>query len=186
MPMIVPRWLVLVLAATPLLMACGESESPQPETLKPQAQSNLASQQEQSLLAAQPATDLLQVFKSPSCGCCEGWIEHADSAGFTTQAQHPDDLAGLKSDYGIAPQYRSCHTSISDEGYLFEGHVPARYVKAFLAEPPVDAIGLAVPGMPVGSPGMEMGTDFMPYQVLLLKRDGGAEIYAQVDSPADQ
>ena len=95
-------------------------------------------------------------------------------------------MAGLKSDYGIAPQYRSCHTAISDEGYLFEGHVPARYVKAFLAEPPVDAIGLAVPGMPVGSPGMEMGTDFMPYQVLLLKRDGGAEIYAQVDSPADQ
>ena len=177
----VPRWLVLTVGALPLLMACSEPEPPKPET-----QSSLTLPESQSMLAEQPATDLLQVFKSPSCGCCEGWIEHLDSAGLSTSAQHPADLAGVKTEHGIAPQYRSCHTAVSADGYVFEGHVPARYVQAFLAEPPTGAIGLAVPGMPVGSPGMEMGDDFMPYQVLLLKHDGDAEVYARVDSAADQ
>ncbi len=75
---------------------------------------------------------------------------------------------------------------MSAEGYLFEGHVPARYMKQFLASPPADALGLAVPAMPVGSPGMEMGDRFSPYAVLLLKADGSAELFAQVDSPAQQ
>ncbi|MEH6492482.1 DUF411 domain-containing protein [Halopseudomonas sp.] len=173
-------WL-LMLGMAPLLVACGEPEPPAPQTSSAGAVSDST-----ALLTAPHRTTLLQVFKSPTCGCCEGWIEHADQAGFSTEAQHPADLAGLKTEYGIAPQYRSCHTAVSADGYVFEGHVPARYVQAFLAEPPEQAIGLAVPGMPVGSPGMEMGDDFMPYAVMLLKRDGGAEVYAQIDSPADQ
>ncbi len=173
-------WL-LMLGMAPLLVACGEPERPKPKT-----ESISAAQDAASPVATQHQATLLQVFKSPTCGCCEGWIEHADDAGFTTQAQHPADLAGLKTEYGIAPQYRSCHTAVSADGYIFEGHVPARYVQAFLAEPPAEAIGLAVPGMPVGSPGMEMGEQFMPYAVMLLKQDGGAEVYAQIDSAADQ
>ncbi|GAA6129779.1 DUF411 domain-containing protein [Halopseudomonas sabulinigri] len=173
-------WLMM-LGMAPLLVACGEPEPPKPQTGTAGAALDSA-----ALLAAPHPTALLQVFKSPSCGCCEGWIEHAGDAGLTTQAQHPADLAGLKTQYGIAAQYRSCHTAVSADGYVFEGHVPARYVQAFLAEPPAQAIGLAVPGMPVGSPGMEMGDDFMPYAVMLLKEGGGAEVYAQIDSPADQ
>lgn len=177
----VPKWMVLTVGALPLLIACGEPQPPAPET-----QGSAAPLESQSLLAERPTSDLLQVFKSPTCGCCEGWIEHADQAGFSTEPQHPEDLAGLKAGYGIEPQYQSCHTAVSAGGYVFEGHVPARYVEAFLAAPPAEAIGLAVPGMPVGSPGMEMGDDFMPYQVLLLKQGGGAEVYARVDTAADQ
>jgi len=86
----------------------------------------------------------------------------------------------------FAPRYQSCHTAVSSHGYVFEGHVPARHIKAFLANPPADAIGLAVPGMPLGSPGMEVGSRFDPYEVLLLKKDGSSEVFARVDSPAQQ
>jgi len=176
----VPQWLMLSLGALPLLTACGEPQPPTPDT------GSVAPQEIHLQLADRAPADLLEVFKSPTCGCCEGWIEHADQAGFSNKALHPDDLAGLKTGYGIEPQFRSCHTAVSADGYVFEGHVPARYVQAFLAQPPAGAIGLAVPGMPVGSPGMEMGDEFMPYQVLLLKYDGAAEVYAQVDAAADQ
>ncbi|MEH6564384.1 MAG: DUF411 domain-containing protein [Halopseudomonas sp.] len=181
MRVIFPRWVLFTLGALPLLAACND---PVPE--KPQTLGGAEPTQNQSLLAEPATGNLLQVFKSPTCGCCEGWIEHADQAGFSTQAQHPADMAALKTEHGIAPQYRSCHTAVSADGYVFEGHVPARYIEAFLAAPPAGALGLAVPGMPVGSPGMEMGKDFMPYQVLLLKQGGAAEVYAQVESPADQ
>jgi len=128
----------------------------------------------------------LNVFKSPSCSCCGRWVEHAEQGGFSLTTHHPLDLNKLKAEQGIAPQYQSCHTAVSAEGYVFEGHVPARYVRAFLAAPPENALGLSVPAMPVGSPGMEMGERFMPYQVLLLKRDGSAERYADVTEPGRQ
>ena len=75
---------------------------------------------------------------------------------------------------------------MSAEGYVFEGHIPARYIRDFLANPPADARGLAVPAMPVGSPGMEVEDRFMPYEVLLLKADGGVEVFARVQTPAQQ
>lgn len=128
----------------------------------------------------------LAVYKSPSCGCCVKWMEHMQNRGYSVAAHHPADLTRFKLEQDIGLRYQSCHTAISAGGYRFEGHVPAKFVSEFLANPPKDAIGLAVPGMPVGSPGMEMGAKFMPYQVLLLKADGSHEVFADILTANDQ
>ncbi len=129
---------------------------------------------------------VLDVYKTPTCGCCQKWIDHIDDSGFQSIVHNRVDLTSLKMDMGIAPRYRSCHTAISTEGYIFEGHVPAKFIQQFLAEAPKNALGLSVPAMPVGTPGMEMGERFMPYQVLLLKPDGLSEVYAMVNSYKEQ
>ena len=128
----------------------------------------------------------LDVYKSPTCGCCVSWIEHVEKHAFTAKTIHPADLSAEKSQRGIQPMYRSCHTAVSESGYVFEGHVPAKYIQQFLAEKPEGAIGLSVPGMPAGSPGMEVGEMLTPYPVLLLKKDGSSEVYAQIRSFEDQ
>ena len=127
----------------------------------------------------------------PSCGCCKKWIEHlsADNTGdheFKVYAHNNSKLEQLKANKGIAPRYQSCHTALSIEGYVFEGHIPAKIIKQFLANKPSDAIGLSVPGMPAGSPGMEMGNRFSPYDVLLLRKDGSSEIYAHITLQKEQ
>lgn len=122
----------------------------------------------------------LDVYKSPSCSCCVKWIDHIAENGFDATKHHPADLTAVKQQFAIAPQYQSCHTGVSKEGYVFEGHVPAGIMQRFLAEKPGGALGLAVPGMPVGSPGMEMGDRRDDYDVLLLKKDGGSEVYARI------
>ncbi len=129
---------------------------------------------------AQGAAIHLDVHKSPTCGCCTKWMDHMAEHGFTSTGHHPDNLGILKGELGVPTRYGSCHTGVSEEGYVFEGHVPARYVAQFLANPPADAIGLTVPAMPVGSPGMEYRDQFNPYDVLLLKKDGAVEVYASI------
>lgn len=137
--------------------------------------------------SAQSIDDIvLNVYKDPTCGCCLGWIEHMDQHGFAATVSHPRDLYGLKSQLGVQPRWQSCHTAVSREGYLFEGHVPAKFIMQFLAAPPKNALGLAVPGMPLGSPGMEVGNQFTPYEIILMKKDGSSEIYASIKSPDDQ
>lgn len=128
----------------------------------------------------------MMVYKSPTCGCCVDWIDHVEQAGFETAIEHPSDMSALKDKLGIGRQYRSCHTAVTHEGYVFEGHVPARYIEQFLANPPADALGLSVPGMPVGSPGMEMGNQFDAYHVVLLKKDGSSQLFAMVENPSQQ
>ena len=128
----------------------------------------------------------LDVHKSPTCGCCTLWMDHMAEHGFTSTGHHPDNLGMLKGELGVPVRYGSCHTGVTEEGYVFEGHVPARYVTQFLANPPAGAIGLTVPAMPVGSPGMEYKDQFNPYDVLLLKKDGGVEVYASVESYEQQ
>ena len=81
----------------------------------------------------------------------------------------------------IEDEYRSCHTAVSSDGYIFEGHIPSEYITQFLTEKPANALGLSVPGMPHGSPGMEVGNHFMPYDVLVLFKDGTSKVYAQVN-----
>ena len=125
----------------------------------------------------------LDVFKSPTCGCCQKWIDHIELSGFKATAHDTDRLNQIKTERGILPQYQSCHTAISKNGFVFEGHIPAAIVKQFLDNPPKDAIGLAVPGMPMGSPGMEMGNMRDDYNVLLLKNDGSSDIYEQIIRP---
>lgn len=121
----------------------------------------------------------LDVYKSETCSCCEKWISHLESEGFHATAHHPDDLTAEKAKRGIAPRYHSCHTAVSAEGYVFEGHIPALVIQRFLTEKPKGAIGLAVPGMPMGSPGM--GNHLDPYDVLLLKADGSSSVYTKID-----
>lgn len=129
---------------------------------------------------------IIEVHKSPTCGCCTGWVKHMEKRGFKTHVNHPQNLTALKDRIGIPANARSCHTAISKEGYLFEGHIPAKMIKTFLDNPPADAKGLVVPAMPVGSPGMEYNNQFMPYSVLLLNKDGTVSPYAEVNSPEDQ
>ena len=136
-------------------------------------------------VTVEPAVTM-DIFKSPTCGCCNDWIDHLESAEYSVNVHNMDDLRELKAEQGILPKYTSCHTALTAEGYVFEGHVPVKYIEQFLAEKPADAIGLSVPGMPVGSPGMEMDNRFQPYQVLLLKADGSHQVYASVRSPEDQ
>lgn len=128
----------------------------------------------------------LDVYTSRTCECCELWVQHMEGAGFHTKLHHPTDLNQFKNDHGIDSGLQSCHTAISKEGYVFEGHIPARYTQQFLDHPPAGARGLSVPGMPAGSPGMEVGNQFTPYKIWVLKKDGSAEIFAGVDSPDQQ
>lgn len=129
----------------------------------------------------------LMMFKDPHCGCCIDWAEHMEQSGLAVSAQDQQDMAAIKEQFGIAAEYRSCHTAVWHEHpYVFEGHVPARLITRFLAAPPADAIGLAVPGMPVGSPGMEIENHFQPYDVLLLKTDGSSSVYARITAQEQQ
>ena len=128
----------------------------------------------------------LDVYKSRTCQCCQQWVRHMEDSGFETKIHHPADLNRVKDEHGIATEYQSCHTAVTSDGYVFEGHIPARFMQQFLENPPQGAIGLSVPGMPAGSPGMEMGDRFTPYQVWLLKKDGSAEVFASVNSRDQQ
>ena len=123
----------------------------------------------------------LLIHKTPTCGCCKAWVKHIENSGFITEVQDHKNLADIKGMFGIKPQYRSCHTAVSEDGYIFEGHIPSKYVTQFLSENHPNAIGLSVPGMPLGSPGMEVGDRFMPYKVLMLYKDGTSNVYAEVN-----
>jgi hypothetical protein len=114
-----------------------------------------------ALVAAEP---LITVHKDPSCGCCSGWVQHLQQAGFPTEVVDTKDLDAVKVRLGVPDDLAACHTA-EVAGYVIEGHVPSVALKRLLAEKP-DATGLAVPGMPVGSPGMEGGTP-EPYEVVL-------------------
>lgn len=124
------------------------------------------------------AAGSMEVLKSASCGCCVSWGKHMREAGFTvTEIDLPlADLNAAKVEAGLKPGQTSCHTTRID-GYIIEGHVPAREVQRLLGERP-DAIGLTVPDMPYGSPGMGDEAEADPYDVLLVRRDGTTEIYA--------
>ena len=118
----------------------------------------------------------VEVFKSPTCGCCGAWVEHLKAAGFPVKVVEVDDTALARRRYGLPDKYGSCHTGIVN-GYVVEGHVPAAEVKRLLATRPA-AIGLAVPGMPVGSPGMEQGDRKDPYDVFLIDKSGRETVFA--------
>jgi hypothetical protein len=128
----------------------------------------------------------LDVFKSPTCGCCQLWIDHAQESGFHAVIHHPEDLTREKLQRGIGFQLHSCHTSVASDGSVFEGHIPANLIHRYLQDRPADTLGLSVPGMPIGSPGMEVGDRFTPYDVLLLHADGSTTVYHRVETAAEQ
>ena len=129
------------------------------------------------LWAAAPDAPLVEVWKSPTCGCCGDWMRHLEAHGFRTQV-HDEGNTAMRARMGVAPQFGSCHTAVV-AGYAIEGHVPAREIRRLLKERPA-AIGLAVPGMPMGSPGMD-GPAYAgrkdPYEVVLLLKDGRSSVY---------
>jgi hypothetical protein len=118
----------------------------------------------------------VEVFKNPTCGCCGGWVDHLKAAGFPVKVTLTDDPSAARRRFGIPDRLGSCHTAVVG-GYAIEGHVPAREIQRLLARRP-DAIGLAVPDMPAGSPGMEVGSRQHPYHVLLIDRRGQETVFA--------
>lgn len=128
--------------------------------------------------AAAPAGSV-DVFKSATCGCCAKWVDHMKQAGFTvhvTDLQEPE-LQAIKDRYGVPPNMRSCHTARVN-GFTVEGHVPASEVKRLLHEKP-NVVGITVPGMPLGSPGMEVsGVTPQPYNVYSFDKSGASKVYS--------
>ena len=139
--------------AAPLLPACGTAGSPQ---------------QQQMI-----------VFKDPTCGCCGKWVEHVRANSFAVEVKEVSDFADYSRRSGVPSKLRGCHTAIVD-GYTVEGHVPAADIQRLLSERP-EAKGLVVPGMPIGSPGMEGGRR-QAYSVLLFGTDGRTSVFR--DYPA--
>jgi hypothetical protein len=127
----------------------------------------------QEIAASAP---VISVYKSPTCGCCKNWVDHVKAAGFTVEVHDVDNLSDIKADAGVPASAQSCHTAIVG-GYAIEGHVPAATIQRLLKEKPALA-GIAVPGMPVGSPGMEVpGQPADKYDVVAFKADGSTSVY---------
>lgn len=120
---------------------------------------------------------VIDVYKSPTCGCCGKWVDHLKANGFKVRAHDTTNVASHKSRLGVPSGLGSCHTA-EVNGYLVEGHVPAKDIRRLLKEKP-EARGLVVPAMPAGSPGMEQGNRKDRYDVLLVKQDGKTQIYSR-------
>ena len=127
--------------------------------------------------AAKPVT--LTVYKSPTCGCCVKWVEHLRAQPtIRVVTKDMEDIDSVKAQLGVPASLGSCHTGVA-AGYVFEGHVPGDLVARVLRERPRGLAGLAVPGMPVGSPGMEVGKRKDPYDVVAFMKDGTTRVYAK-------
>ena len=175
------RFSVIVLAAAVVLSACGKEETR--ISLEETAQVEYQPAEQAPAETAAPAqvasaTDpnTVKVYKDPNCGCCSKWVDHMRANGFTVETMDLPDLTMVKQRYAIGQSLQSCHTAVIGD-YAFEGHVPADVIKKFLEEKPSVA-GLAVPGMPSGSPGME-GATKDKYDVLTFDRAGRTTVYAQ-------
>lgn len=156
------------LAAIAFLAACSNADAAPGEAA------------EQALLSSASVDQSLPavvVYKTATCGCCNGWVDHLRAAGFEVDARNVSDLMSVKLDAGVPGPMVTCHTALVD-GYVVEGHVPVDQIKRMLADRP-DIAGIGVPGMPVGSPGME-GPNPQPYEVLAFDHDGHTSVYAQV------
>lgn len=131
-----------------------------------------------ALLPLGAAAETIHTAKSPTCGCCGAWVDHMAAAGheMTVEDMQDDALAALKISLGVSGEMMSCHTAQVD-GYVVEGHVPAADIERLLTERP-DAIGLSVPGMVIGTPGMGPREGGDAFNVYLMKRDGTAEVFA--------
>lgn len=130
-----------------------------------------------TLVGQQQPRPTVDVYKSATCGCCSKWVEHLQASGFTVRTTNREDLADLKAKHGVPRRVQSCHMAVVN-GYVVEGHVPATDIQRLLKERPA-IVGLAVPGMPIGSPGMEMaGRKPQPFEVLAFDKDGQTRVFA--------
>lgn len=163
---------LLGISALSILAACGTADA------TPEA--SAAADAALATASAEPQLPSLLVYKTATCGCCHGWVEHMRAEGFTVDAR---DLPGnlelmqLKADAGVPVEMSSCHTSLID-GYVVEGHVPADQVKRLLAERP-NVLGIAASGMPAGSPGMDIPNS-PPYEIIAWGSDGSRSVFAEI------
>lgn len=162
-----------------LLAACAK------EGGSPPGPSAASLPQEVADYGVDPARLAFTVYKDPSCGCCDGWVDHAEDHGFSTTIEHPDALHEVWSRHGIPLDLQSCHLAMNPAGDVFVGHVAARFILEYLADPPEGARGLSVPAMPTGTPGMEQGERFDAYDVLLIAQGKGG-VFATVKEPSQQ
>jgi hypothetical protein len=133
---------------------------------------------------ATQALPSMTIYKSASCGCCKLWVDHARSSGFTVREVNTEDLSSVKREMGIPARLASCHTVVVGS-YVVEGHVPADDVKKLLRERPAGVRGLAVPGMPIGSPGMEQGpaSGYERYDVMAFTAAGATSVFTTHGPP---
>lgn len=178
--------LALSFALVASLTACAQAPQPAPAAVgtvdQATASDAVATQVTADAAAAAPAAagalPLMVVHKSASCGCCGLWVDHMREAGFQVEVRDVDNLNPVKERVGVPLGKGSCHTA-EVGGYFVEGHVPAEDIKRLLAQKP-DAKGLVLPGMPAGSPGMEMPDGMtQPYTVELVGGDGSTTAFAQ-------
>ena len=168
------RTYIPILTAALLIMGCSDVPEPRADANGTAA----AAEQVASGLASD--ADVV-VYKSPTCGCCTGWIEHLREAGYSVETVDMTayaDLQAVKGSQGVPSDLGSCHTAVID-GYTVEGHVPGDVIARLLQERP-EIKGIAVPGMPIGSPGME-GPNPQPYQVIAFTADGQRSVFETVD-----
>jgi len=123
-----------------------------------------------------PQGPVITVYKSPTCGCCTAWVTHVKKAGFRVEVHDTVNVQPVKDRWGVPPDLISCHTSRVD-GYVLEGHVPADLIQRLLQERPA-VVGIATPGMPMGSPGME-GGEPEPYDVVTFDKEGRTALFAR-------
>jgi hypothetical protein len=159
-----------------ILGACGGAEAAQESSAA--SESLVESAAQAATVPPTQESPAAVVYKTEGCGCCNGWVDHLQAAGFQVDARNVRDLMSVKVDAGVPADLSSCHTAIID-GYVVEGHVPAYVVRKLLKERP-EITGITVPGMPVGSPGME-GPNPKPYQVLAVDHEGNRTVFAEVD-----
>jgi len=124
-----------------------------------------------------PKPVAIKVYKTPECGCCKAWVKHLRANGFVVETMDMPDLSLVKQKYGVKPALQSCHTAVVN-GYVIEGHVPADVVTQMLREKPA-IVGIAAPGMPVGSPGMEVPGYKDAYNILAFDKAGKTSVYAR-------
>lgn len=125
----------------------------------------------------EPTARTMLVYKSPTCGCCSDWVGYVEQHGYTVTVEEVQDLTAIKVEHQVPLTMQSCHTALID-GYIIEGHVPVADIERLLTERP-DVVGIAVPGMPIGSPGMEVdGGATQPYDVLTFNAAGVTEVYS--------
>jgi hypothetical protein len=132
-----------------------------------------------AIATAAPKPSPLVVYQDPDCGCCRAWVTHLRANGLAPESRDRTDMDALKDSLGVPPALRSCHTAVAGR-YVIEGHVPAADIKRLLASSPKNIAGLAVPGMPSGSPGMEMpGQPADRYDVIAYAANGSRQVFAK-------
>ena len=178
-----------LLSGPSLLAACTAKE---PATASPtpakdphaahKAQANISSGK--NAPAGMSTVAFIEVWKTPTCGCCKMWIEHLEKEGFSVKANDVQQTAPIRTQLRMPDDMGSCHTGLI-AGFAIEGHVPASEIKRLLLEPEdlrQQVIGLSVPGMPIGSPGMEMGTKRDKFDVMLVLKSGSSRVYQSYSS----